>query len=216
MKSCRLKRTFTEFENSPEAPIIHAMLEVFLYLAFALDSRQDGFRDLALRIRMGDHEAFRRFFDAVHEEVFRFLTAKSIREETAEDIIQQAFIWIWEHRLDIDPEKSLRAFLFRIAYTRFLNHVRDSKKMDDDAVLDSFESDERESDHELINKELKSAIEKAIAAMPEKRRMVFELCYLQELSYKEAAEVIEASVKTVENHMGLALKQLRELLASWR
>lgn len=192
------------------------MLEVFLFPAFALDSRQEHLRNLALRIRMGDHEAFRRFFDEVHADVYRFLTAKSIREETVEDIIQQAFIWIWDHRSEIDPEKSLRAFLFRIAYTRFLNHVRDSKKMDTNAVLDSIESDERDSDHELINEELKTAIDKAIASMPEKRRMVFELCYLQEMTYNEAAEVIGASVKTVENHMGLALKQLRELLAAWR
>jgi RNA polymerase sigma-70 factor (ECF subfamily) len=211
-----MKRSFTEFENSLEAPIIQAMLEVFLFLAFASDTRKNDFRDLALRIRMGDHEAFRRFFEAVHQEVFRFLTGKSIREETAEDIIQQAFIWIWEHRLEIDPEKSLRAFLFRIAYTRFLNHVRDSKKMDNETILDGIESNEGESDREIINQELKKAIDKAIATMPEKRRLVFEFCYLQEMSYKEAAEVLETSVKTIENHMGLALKQLRELLATWR
>ncbi|TNE70180.1 RNA polymerase sigma-70 factor [bacterium] len=191
-------------------------MEVFLFLALAIDDRSKSFQDLALRIRLGDHEAFRAFFDGVHAEVYRFLTAKSIREETAEDIIQQAFIWIWEHRSEIDPEKSLRAYLFRIAYTRFLNHVRDTKKMDEDATFDLIESDTPHADGDVINNELKTAIDKAIASMPEKRRMVFELCYLQELSYKETSEMLEMSIKTVENHMGLALKQLRELLAGWR
>lgn len=48
--------------------------------------------------------------------------------------------------------------------------------------------------------------------MPEKRRQVFELCYLQEFSYKEAAEILNLAAKTIENHMALALKDLRSAL----
>jgi RNA polymerase sigma-70 factor (ECF subfamily) len=55
----------------------------------------------------------------------------------------------------------------------------------------------------------------AIGSLPEKRREVFELCYLQEMSYREVATALDISIKTVENHMSLALKDLREKLKSW-
>jgi RNA polymerase sigma-70 factor, ECF subfamily len=51
--------------------------------------------------------------------------------------------------------------------------------------------------------------------LPDKRREVFELCYLQEFSYREAAEALDISPKTVENHMGMALKDLRVKLSKW-
>jgi len=51
--------------------------------------------------------------------------------------------------------------------------------------------------------------------MPEKRRNVFELCYMQEFTYKEAAEALGVSRKTVENHMGMALKDLRLALKNF-
>ena len=52
--------------------------------------------------------------------------------------------------------------------------------------------------------------------MPEKRQAVFRLCFIQEFTYKEAAEFLQVSVKTIENHMGLALKDLRKKLEKFR
>jgi RNA polymerase sigma-70 factor (ECF subfamily) len=52
--------------------------------------------------------------------------------------------------------------------------------------------------------------------MPEKRQTVFRLCFIQEFTYKDAAEVLNVTVKTVENHMGLALKELRGKLEGFR
>ena len=92
------------------------------------------------------------------------------------------------------------------------NQIRDNQK---NTSLDVYELDVQTSstaDSELINSELKDKIYSAIAQMPDKRRTVFEFCYLQEMSYKQVAEILEMSVKTVENHMGLALKYLRETL----
>lgn len=136
-------------------------------------------------------------------------------EQQAEDLVQQAFVMIWEKRADIDPQKSLRAYLFRIAYTRMLNVIRDNSKFDGNTETPEKEGSE-EADASIQNRELAKAIETAIQSMPEKRQTVFRLCYIQEFTYKDAAEVLEVSVKTIENHMGLALKELRGKLEGFR
>lgn len=167
--------------------------------------------ELSTRIKNGDQKAFKTFFDEYHQALFRFLRSKKISKEVAEDLIQQAFVYIWEHRFSIDPEKSLRAYLFRIAYTRMLNHQRDHKKFNDEQAVPSQQT--KHTPHEEVRgHELQEAIEAAIASMPERRGQVFELCFMQQLTYKEVADVLEISRKTVENHMGLALKEMRKAL----
>lgn len=169
---------------------------------------------LASDIKNGDHQAFRRFFEEHHQALFRFLRSKNIDPETAEDLIQQAFIYIWEHRSSIDPAKSLRAYLYRIAYTRMLNHVRDHKKFDRSEAVPTSTTDRTPEDDARAS-QLQQAIEDAIEQMPEKRGMVFELCFMEQLTYKEAASALDVSVKTIENHMGLAFKDLRRALKNF-
>ncbi|WP_020402353.1 RNA polymerase sigma factor [Gracilimonas tropica] len=171
--------------------------------------------ELYLKIKNGDQKAFKAFFDAHHKELFRFLISRGVAKESAEDLIQKAFIYIWEHRSAIEEQKSLRSYLFRIAYTRMLNLFRDHEKFDrDEEIQDLHATDPlTQADNNLHQAELKKAIDNAITAMPEKRQNVFRLCFLQEFTYKEAAEFLEVSVKTIENHMTLALKDLRTTLS---
>ncbi|SMO94146.1 RNA polymerase sigma factor [Gracilimonas mengyeensis] len=169
--------------------------------------------ELYTKIKNGDHKAFKTFFEAHHQRLFRYLVSRGVSSESAEDLIQQAYVYIWENRSKIDPDKSLRSYLFRIAYTRMLNHFRDEEKYKDDSEVSELESSQFSTDEKLNRRELHQAIEKAIEAMPEKRQHVFRLCFLEEFTYKEAANTMEVSVKTIENHMRLALKDLRNALA---
>lgn len=187
-----------------------------LLLAFALSRLSDEERsELARAIKNGDHNAFKTFYDRHHAELLRYLLGKGIAKETARDLIQKAFIYIWEKRQQIDPSKSLRAYLFRIGYTRMLNHIRDHEKFDHSAALPSFEST-GSPEAEVRARELQRAIDLAIENMPEKRGMVFEMCFIQEFTYREAAKTLDVSIKTVENHMGLALKDIRSALKEYK
>ena len=184
-----------------------------LLIQLALNSGDDlDSPELLLSIKNGDQKAFRKFFDRHHKHLYHFLLKRGVTEQVAEDLIQQAFLMIWEKRKEIDERKSLRAYLFRIAYTRMLNHIRDHKKF---TTTEPEQPVTATPDKAIINEELKEKIDNAIASMPEKRQTVFRLCFLQEFSYKEAASTLEISVKTVENHMGLALKDLRNALKSY-
>lgn len=186
----------------------------FIVSIFILSKVDDTDISVLIRkVKLGDHRAFQDLFNRYHQMLYRYLVGKKVREEVAQDIVQQAFIWVWENRTSLDPDKSLKAYLFRIAYTRFLNTIRDAKKFkDEENEMLTVESGDQ-ADDQIINAELKKKIEHAINQLPDKRRQVFELCYLEEFTYKEAAQTLECSVKTIENHMGLALKQLRELLS---
>jgi len=190
---------------------IHLLL---LVLALSRSPQLDS-TELARSIKNGDHKAFKKFYENHNDALFRFLMAKGIAEETAKDLIQKAFIYIWEHRNNIDPDKSLRAYLFRIGYTRMLNHIRDNAKFDD---LETNADRETALDPEdkVQEEELRDAIDKAIKDMPEKRAMVFEMCFIQEFTYRETAEALDVSKKTVENHMGLALKDIRGALQKFK
>lgn len=194
------------------------MNALVLYLLFLLAVRDGAEQDdpaLLLSIKRGDHKAFRKFFEKHHTYLYNFLLKKGISEQQAEDLVQQAFVMIWEKREQIDEKKSLKAFLFRIAYTRMLNVFRDTSKFDTNADP-AEEEGELSTDKDIQNQELSVAIEQSISSMPEKRQNVFRLCFIQEFTYKEAAQVLDVSVKTIENHMGLALKDLRGKLERFR
>ena len=183
---------------------------ICIVLALAEEDSLDDV-ELARKIKKGDEAAFKIFFNRHYDPLLRFLLSKNLTTEVAEDLIQNAFLYIWDHRKKIEPEKSLRAYLFRIGYTRMLNHFRDTQKVDNTDAVPESSTDLTPEDH-LRSSELKEAVDQAINGMPKKRREVFQLCFMQELTYKEAAKVMDITRKTVENHMGLAFKDIRAAL----
>lgn len=191
-----------------------ALQLIFLSLASSQHDAVDS-TALAKQIKAGNHEAFQNFFDEYYDALFRFLISKNTSAEAAKDLIQKAFIYIWEHRQKIEPQKSLRAYLFKIAYTRMLNHHRDNKKFNDEVAVPEQQNILTPEDQARAS-DLQRAIEQAIGQMPEKRGAVFQLCFMEDFTYKEAAESLNVTRKTVENHMGLALKDMRQALRRFR
>ncbi|PWN06398.1 RNA polymerase sigma-70 factor [Rhodohalobacter mucosus] len=184
---------------------------VFLILALSKSGELDD-RELSIAIRKGDQKAFETFFDRHYEPVYRFLISRGMNHDEAQDLTQRAFLMIWEKRNTIDETKSLRAFLFRIAYTRMLNHIEYHSKFDQntDPAEDSASGSAKTTEKEMEHRELLNQIQRLIVAMPEKRGTVFQLCFMKEFTYKETAETIGISIKTVENHMALAFRDIRE------
>lgn len=187
--------------------MIGSLLHMLL-LAFAAGPDD---RVLAERIRQGDAAAFRSFFDRHHGTLYRYLRRRGVPDPVCEDLVQNAFVTVWERRAAVDPDRSLRALLFRIGYTRALNHFRDTARFDGDAALASSAA-ANATDRQAAQSLLDDAVRLAVNALPERRRAVFELCFFEELTYAEAADALGISAKTVENQMGHALKALRRAL----
>lgn len=184
-------------------------VDLFLFIALAADDSEAS-SEIYEAIKHGNEKAFKKFFDSHYDALFVFLRSRNIKRETAEDLIQKAFLYIWEHRERIKPNLSLKAYLYRIAYTRMLNHLEQTK---DHLEIDDQIDGKTKTPHDAVEyNDLHSAFMEAVTNMPERRRAVFESCFIEDLTYKETAELLSISVKTVENHMALAFKDLREEL----
>ena len=176
----------------------------------------DDARLIAL-LRSGDAASFERVYRA-HVAALCSLAYSYVRSrDTAEDIVQDLFTWLWANRHDFRPEHGLRAYLFGAVRNRALNALRDEATASRaSATLSSSAAGiAGAADAELMASDLESAIQAAVEGMPPRCREVFVLLRTQSLTYVEVAIILGISPKTVEVHMGRALAILRARLSPW-
>lgn len=142
--------------------------------------------------------------------IFRLLKDK----DKTEDVAQDLFAELWQKRDQLHIHTSEAAYLRRMAVSRALNFIRDSKRHNWDTLDDPdspFVGPTVMPDvvSSMDEAELRKRLEQAIQQLPEKCRIVFLLSRTEELSYAEIAAQLGISVKTVENQIGKALKLLR-------
>jgi RNA polymerase sigma-70 factor (ECF subfamily) len=165
--------------------------------------------ELAAAIKLSDSAAFKLFYLRYAEALFSFVLAKVKHRAEAEDIVQTAFMRIWNDRAKLDTMKSLKSYLYAIANNLSIDFFR--KKLPesfDMATLNPAIFPQSESDL----KEVEDTIISAIKRLPAGPRKVFCLSRFNDLKYEEIAEILDLSIKTVENHMGRALLLLRSSL----
>lgn len=161
------------------------------------------------------------YFEALFHTYYKQLCRFSYRivrdKDKAEDVVQTCFVNFWEKRDAISIQSTFKAYLFRSVYNRSINEYTRSKKIVNEEISTLNEvSGSASVDPILIleGEEIQRKIDDAIAAMPDGCRTIFMLSREDLLTYKEIAEMLQISVKTVENQMGKALKIMREHLFS--
>ena len=167
-------------------------------------------KELFLAISNGSHEAFSRFFDIYEKRIYGFLYKKLRSREDAEELLQVVFVKIWENRATKNPDGSLDAWVFQIAKNCALNmlHQRVRKLLFEKQLIDNLKISE-DGEADIIDKDLRKHIDSLITHIPERRREIFKLRYEKELSYKEIAEHLNISEKTVDTQLQRALNYLR-------
>ena len=170
-------------------------------------------RHLVQRIKRSDTEAFRELFEIYQRDIFNFLHFKLGNIEAAEDFVQDVFITIWERRGQLRENTSIKSFLFTIARHAALNHLRHNKIVLRFQVEQTNKVSAEQAEYlEFERIELQNVLMRAIINLPVKSRVAFMMNRFEELTYNEIADKLNVSVKTVESHMGRALKLLRESL----
>jgi len=156
---------------------------------------------------------FREYYRPMTAYAFRFLNDLS----ESESIVQEVFLRLWQKRREIMITSSLQHYLFRSVKNQCINQIEHNKiKTGYQVMVINNEEDRSEYSEFFLEFGLKKRIEAAIAALPEKRQEIFRLAREDGLKYREIADRLEISVKTVETQMTLALKQLRESLKEFK
>jgi RNA polymerase sigma-70 factor (ECF subfamily) len=166
-------------------------------------------------IREGNESAFEQVFRFYYAPLCRYAVGIVTEKEEAEEIVQQVFLRVWERRAELNIAVSFKAYLYRSVHNASLNH-KQRRKNDvryDDLQLRVVHA--AESSHVMDEKILEKEIEKALLTLPEQCRKIFELSRFEELKYREIAELLNISIKTVENQMGKALRIMRERLSDY-
>lgn len=168
------------------------------------------------QIRKGDHQAFEQLFFDYFFSLCSYAFQITQSNDRAKDIVQEVFYKIWKHRHKWNIHTSLKAYLFRVVRNEALNQINKIKQQEQVKEEVSAEGQlpypqERRQKTESEKKKIR-AIWEIAQQMSQRRRSVFVLHRKHGLSYKEIAKVLDISRKTVENHMGLALEEIRKKL----
>lgn len=148
---------------------------------------------------------FNEYFDAIR----RYMYYRSGDAALSTDIAQEVFMKIWEKQFDT---KNIKGLLYKIANDLYISHLRKNKVANTYIDTLNLSLNAMSGQDALQYEELKENYEKALAALPEKQRVVFLMSRMESLTYKEIAERLDLSVKAIEKRMSLAIATLKQKL----
>ena len=171
-------------------------------------------KDLLLRIKKGDEVAFEVVFYRYKGKLYDFIKRSLPADDDVESIVQDIFTKLWIKRKELDPSKSLNAFLYTMARNEVFGHLRKRlvrRKYLEDLSFSLSESS-KITEQQIEYEELRLLVTQLIGLMPEKRREIFILSRNEGLSYKEIATQLGISENTVDSQIRKALAYLKENL----
>ncbi|WP_317896757.1 RNA polymerase sigma-70 factor [Aurantibacillus circumpalustris] len=168
-------------------------------------------------VSRGDKKAFEQLFNTHYQPLCNYAYSLLKDIDEAEEVVQNTFFNVWSKRETLQITTSFKSYIYRAVHNDSLNKIKHGK------VKASYATDYKssmsggfDSSSQILEaKELGKQINEAIASLPEQCGNVFKLSRFENLKYSEIAEQLEISVKTVENHMGKALKILRSQLKDY-
>lgn len=167
--------------------------------------------ELLIKVAEGDKSAFSTLFNHYQKFVFSFGCKLMRSEETAEEIVQDVFVKIWEGRdklRTIDNFAGYLNILVRNHSFNLLRRLAHRQKVREDILIPLSEED-NSTQHIIDYRETLRILEEVLDNLPEQQRTVYSLCHLDGLKYEEAAAKMNISIATVHYHMKLALKNIR-------
>ncbi|SHE58182.1 RNA polymerase sigma-70 factor, ECF subfamily [Fodinibius roseus] len=158
---------------------------------------------------------FEAFFRLTYERLCSFAFGYVNSREEAEGIVQSTFLNVWEQKDLWDDFESAKAYMFKSVRNRALNykkHERVKQESEPEIQLRMKEWKGYQDSDTLIARKVE-VIRNGIRELPERRREIFKMSREHGLTYREIADALDISIKTVETQIGRSLKYLRSYVA---
>jgi len=174
------------------------------------------------KLKTGDKSEYEKIFHEFYGVLFSLGKQYLMDGNEAEEIVQNAFLKLWEMRSEISDQSNIRNFLYTLVKNNCLNQLRN--KQNEARLIKNYHYFEWQYNYEALAKtsdsyvqfkELKEKVDLAICNLPDDLRVVFEMNRFQDMRYKDIAMKLDISEKTVEARMSKALRILRAELKDY-
>src|SRR5688500_13706056 len=172
--------------------------------------------ELQRRIALYDDEpAYKEIFFTYYTPLLRFAQTFVDDRQSAEEIVSDVMMKIWEKRKGLPSISNLRVYLYISTKNTALNYLAKQKKVEIVSIeylnLD-FPSNTLNPEQLMISAEMMRRINNAINSLPPRCKLVFKLVKEDGLPYKEVADILDISIKTIDSHLAIALRKISEAI----
>ena len=171
-----------------------------------------------LQQRIAEYEdaaAYKKLFFHFFQPLKSFAYSITKSKETAEEVVSDIYIEIWARRKQLQEIEDLKMYLYisvRNASLRRLKQTQKTSVLSLDDLEVEFASNDPDAENNIITNELAEKIERAIESLPQQCKIIFKLAKQDKLKYKEIAQLLNISVKTIDNQLSTALKKIASVL----
>ncbi len=171
-----------------------------------------------LQQRIAEYEdvaAYKKLFFHFFQPLKSFSYSITKSKETAEEVVSDIYIEIWARRKQLQEIEDLKMYLYisvRNASLRRLKQTQKTSVLSLDDLEVEFASNDPDAENNIITNELAEKIERAIESLPQQCKIIFKLAKQDKLKYKEIAQLLNISVKTIDNQLSTALKKIASVL----
>ena len=163
----------------------------------------------------GDEIAFTRFMEHYSSRLYHYTFALLGQKESAEEIVSDVFFEVWKNRKSLAEIGNMNAWIQTITYRKAISFLRKETgkyELSFDDIEDFIFEPVQSPAEEMISKEEMAKINDAIQQLPPKCKHVFFLAKIDGLPYKDIADMLNISVKTINNHIAFALDEIAKRL----
>jgi RNA polymerase sigma-70 factor (family 1) len=169
-------------------------------------------KELVLLLKEGDKSAFGQLYHNYRVRLYHNIFKMIQSDEEAEEILQELFVKIWLNRQNLDPERSFKAYLFKMSenlvYDFFRKAALNKKRKNHLAMAAS--GDVNNVERYIYFKESSRLVNQAIDNLPPRRKEIYKLCKIEGKSYEEVSRLLGISISTINEHIVKATKAVRK------
>ena len=169
---------------------------------------------LVKRIRQNDKDAFKSLYGRYSRKIYFFSLKHLNNTFEVEELVQSVFINVWESRESLNPDSSVKSYIYKAAVNYIINHLR-KRNIHTRFIESEVNKGEKYSDityEQIFFQDLERSINSIVETLPAQQQKIFRLNRYEGLTHEKIARQLDISVRTVENQMYRSTKMIKTIL----